>query len=116
MTRTPTHHYEDPLDHIWINTAAHIGLTIHRSDEAFAFADGRGNLFIGSPETLDADDCLAQMIFHEICHAQGGLSDSGLPIHLLDFAGRLVRRGWRSAGIAGTGRRGQAQLSLYVSV
>ncbi|MEP7112338.1 MAG: YkgJ family cysteine cluster protein, partial [Ilumatobacteraceae bacterium] len=28
-----------------------------------------GTLLIGTDETLDADDSLAQMIFHEICHA-----------------------------------------------
>ena len=26
-------------------------------------------LTVGSPESLDADDCLAQMILHELCHA-----------------------------------------------
>ncbi|MFK7929228.1 MAG: hypothetical protein AB8H79_13630 [Myxococcota bacterium] len=34
----------------------------------FASLDGSGGLTLGAPETLDADDCLAQLIFHEICH------------------------------------------------
>lgn len=35
----------------------------------FASWGGSGVLKIGVPESLDADDSLAQMIFHEICHA-----------------------------------------------
>jgi hypothetical protein len=61
--------YRDPLDIIWSTTARRIGLTIRRSKEAFAATDGRGELVLGAPETLDADDCLAQMVFHELCHA-----------------------------------------------
>lgn len=42
---------------------------IERSDDVFASWDGNGVLHIGGPETLDPDDSLAQMIFHETCHA-----------------------------------------------
>lgn len=61
--------YEDPLDRIWIATAARLGLTVERSGEVYAATDGAGRLLLGAGATLDADDCVAQMIFHELCHA-----------------------------------------------
>ncbi len=67
--RPVTHRYEDPLDAIWIATADRIGLRIDRSEEVWASTDGRGTLTLGTKSTLDADDCLAQMIFHELCHS-----------------------------------------------
>ena len=69
MTREVSRRYEDPLDRIWVSVAERIGLRIRRTAEAYATTDGRGTLWIGAPETLDADDCLAQMIFHELCHS-----------------------------------------------
>ncbi|MEM6962153.1 MAG: YkgJ family cysteine cluster protein, partial [Myxococcota bacterium] len=56
------------LDAIWIAAARSTGLTVGRSSEVFAATDGRGELLLGEASTLDADDALAQMIFHEICH------------------------------------------------
>jgi len=44
-------------------------MRIERSNEVFASWDGKGTLTVGSAETLDADDSLAQMILHETCHA-----------------------------------------------
>lgn len=67
--RVVHHRYEDPLDHIWLETARRIGLRIERTPHAYASTDGAGTLFVGTPETLDADDCLAQMVFHELCHS-----------------------------------------------
>lgn len=67
--RSPTHRYVDPLDHVWLTTAARVGLKVVRSDEVYAHAPGDGTLVIGRPATLDPDDCLAQMILHELCHA-----------------------------------------------
>jgi hypothetical protein len=61
--------YQDPLEVIWIHAAAQMGIRVERSAEVFAAWDGNGTLRIGTPETLDADDSLAQLIFHEICHA-----------------------------------------------
>ena len=61
--------YTDPLDLIWIQAAAQMGMRVERSPEVNASWDGRGVLTIGTPETLDPDDCLAQMILHETCHA-----------------------------------------------
>ena len=67
--RAVLHRYSDPLDVIWIGCAQRVGFRIVRSDEVYATTDGRGTLFIGAGHTLDADDSLAQMIFHELCHA-----------------------------------------------
>lgn len=44
-------------------------MTIERSPTVFAAWNGAGVLTIGTPETLDPDDCVAQMILHETCHA-----------------------------------------------
>ncbi len=66
--RPIVHRYDDPVDLIWLRAAADLGLTIHRSADAFASYDGKGTLTIAVEAEFDADDCLAQMIFHEICH------------------------------------------------
>jgi len=60
--------YQDPADVIWLQAAAALGITVVRSAAAYAAWDGQGTLTLASPEHLDPDDCLAQMIFHEICH------------------------------------------------
>lgn len=60
--------YVDPLAEVWLATAGRLGLTVERRPDAYAATDGRGRLVIGAAETLDADDSLAQMIFHELCH------------------------------------------------
>ncbi len=61
--------YQDPLELIWICTAKGLGIKIERDSTVFAAWDGAGVLRIGTPETLDPDDSLAQMILHELCHA-----------------------------------------------
>ncbi|MDG1872942.1 MAG: YkgJ family cysteine cluster protein [Mariniblastus sp.] len=66
--RSINHRYDDPVDLIWLNAAADLGLKIERSSEAFASYDGKGTLTIANADDFDADDSLAQMIFHEICH------------------------------------------------
>ena len=66
--RPIVHRYEDPVDLIWIRAAADLGSKIRRSADAFASYDGKGTLTIAEESDFDADDCLAQMIFHEICH------------------------------------------------
>jgi hypothetical protein len=68
-SRVVTHPYEDPLDRIWLGCAERIGLRIARTPDAFATTDGRGTLLLATDEHLDRDDCLAQMIFHELCHS-----------------------------------------------
>lgn len=62
-------YYVGPLDAVWLAAAARVGLGVVRSSEVYASTDGRGTLAIGSDDTLDPDDCLAQMILHELCHS-----------------------------------------------
>ena len=69
MSRVVTRQYRDPLDTIWIEVARRVGFEVRRSDTCFASIDPAGLMILGTPETLDADDCLAQMIFHELCHS-----------------------------------------------
>lgn len=69
LQREPDHIYLDPLDAIWLTVADRIGFRVHRSEEVYASTDGRGSMTIGVPATLDRDDCLAQMILHELCHS-----------------------------------------------
>ena len=66
--RTISATYQDPLDLIWIQTARLLGVQVERDASVFASWDGTGVLRIGTPETLDPDDSLAQMILHELCH------------------------------------------------
>lgn len=67
--RTITRRYVDPLDEVWLAAAASLGLSVRRTRHAYASTDGAGTLDIADPSSLDPDDCLAQMIFHEICHS-----------------------------------------------
>jgi GNAT superfamily N-acetyltransferase len=61
--------YRDPLDEIWLAAARALGVRVVRSDEVYASYDGRGTLALSTPAHMDADDSLAQLIFHELCHA-----------------------------------------------
>lgn len=67
-SRLPTHRYRDPLDRIWVTAAGRIGLRIVRTGDAYASTDGHGELRLAEAPYLDADDSLAQMILHELCH------------------------------------------------
>lgn len=85
MSQRPIRHfYVDPLDAVWTAAARRIGFRVVRSADVYAASDGRGTLTLGASETLDPDDCLAQMVFHELCHSlvQGpgslGQEDFGL--------------------------------------
>lgn len=69
ILRRPTHRYNDPLALVWIACAERVGFRIERTPHAYASTDGRGTIFIGTDDILDPDDSLAQMIFHELCHA-----------------------------------------------
>ena len=60
--------YLDPCEVIWLATARRLGLHIRRSPWVFSATDGSGLLQLSTREDLDADDCLAQMLLHEICH------------------------------------------------
>jgi hypothetical protein len=74
--------YSDPLDLIWLHAARQMGIRVERSAEVNASWNGDGVLTIGTPETLDPDDCLAQMILHEVCHA---LCEGPESLHKLDW-------------------------------
>ena len=69
MSREVTSRYIDPLTQVWLGAARRIGLRVVRTPDAYAATDGRGTLAIGTTDALDADDSLAQMIFHELCHS-----------------------------------------------
>jgi hypothetical protein len=60
--------YVDPVEVIWLSTARRLGITLRRDPTVFSMTDGSGTLWLSTREHLDADDCLAQMIFHEFCH------------------------------------------------
>ena len=85
MERTPQHTYLDPLDAIWLTVAKRIGFRVERSAEVYASSDGKGVMTIGAASTLDPDDCLAQMILHELCHSLiEGKGSLGVPDFGLD--------------------------------
>ncbi|QDV72116.1 hypothetical protein [Botrimarina mediterranea] len=67
--RPITKTYADPLDLVWLHAAKQMGMRVERSAEVNASWSGNGVLTIGTAETLDPDDSLAQMILHEACHA-----------------------------------------------
>jgi len=67
--RPSLHRYEDPLSRIWIACAERIGFRIERTESAYASTDGHGTILIAVDSMFDSDDSLAQMIFHELCHA-----------------------------------------------
>jgi Putative zinc- or iron-chelating domain len=69
VAREVRHLYVDPLAQVWLTAARQIGLRVVRTSEAYAATDGSGTLAIGTDATLDPDDSLAQMIFHELCHS-----------------------------------------------
>jgi Fe-S-cluster containining protein len=57
------------IDEIWRRAAGRVGFELQRTAAAYATSDGRGVIAIGASETLDNDDALAQLVFHELCHA-----------------------------------------------
>lgn len=69
MAREVTERYVDPLAQVWLGAARKIGLRVVRTADAYATTDGSGTLAIATADGMDADDCLAQMIFHELCHS-----------------------------------------------
>lgn len=69
MPRAIRHHYRDPVDEIWLATARRLGVEVRRGDDAYAAYDGLGVLTIATDAQLDPDDCIAQIVFHELCHA-----------------------------------------------
>jgi Fe-S-cluster containining protein len=68
-TRKIVHRYDDPLDLVWRRCAARCGFEILRTNEVYASYDGTRTLRLSTPDDFDADDSLAQLILHELCHA-----------------------------------------------
>ena len=56
------------IEGIWIRAAAALGWRLERTDGSYASTDGRGTIFIGTDASLDPDDSVAQLVFHELCH------------------------------------------------
>lgn len=69
MSRHVHARYEDPLDLIWLACAREVGFAVVRSSDAYASFDGAHTITLSTREHFDADDSLAQLIFHELCHA-----------------------------------------------
>ena len=59
----------EAIERVWIDAAARLGFRVVRTKDAYATSDGRGTLAIGVGEALDVDDAVAQLVFHELCHA-----------------------------------------------
>ena len=57
------------IERIWQDAVVTLGLRIERALDCFASFDGRDTLRIGADVTLDENDSLAQLVFHELCHA-----------------------------------------------
>ncbi len=57
------------IEGIWTSAANRLGFQVARTRDAYASSDGRGAIAIGDDDLLDADDAVAQLIFHELCHA-----------------------------------------------
>ena len=56
------------LDAVWIDAAAKLGIPVERGGDAYVHYDG-ACIRIADDEHLDADDTVAQLVFHELCHA-----------------------------------------------
>lgn len=69
VARSIDHKYVDPLDLIWINCAKQLGIRVERSPDVYASWDGKDTLTLSTVDDFDPDDSLAQLIYHEICHA-----------------------------------------------
>ncbi len=57
------------VEAVWIAAAARVGLRVGRTRDSYASTDGAGGVWIGEDDTLDEDDSLPQLVFHELCHA-----------------------------------------------
>jgi hypothetical protein len=60
--------YRDPVELVWEAALAKLGVQLLRSADAYASWDGVSTLTLARAEDFDADDSLAQLIFHELCH------------------------------------------------
>jgi len=65
--RSPLAH--TAIEGLWTAAASRLGFRVERTPDAYASTDGRGALLVGEEASLDTDDSVAQLIFHELCHA-----------------------------------------------
>jgi hypothetical protein len=66
---TPSPLAAEAVERAWIDAAARLGFRVVRTSDAYATSDGSGTIAIGVGEALDVDDAVAQLVFHELCHA-----------------------------------------------
>ncbi|MEE9383939.1 MAG: hypothetical protein V3V08_11050 [Nannocystaceae bacterium] len=84
-TRVPASPYRDPLEIIWTRAAEELGFEISRRSDVYAWYDGAGRIMLTTPDDMDPDDHMGQLILHELCHAlvagpkKAVLPDWGLP-------------------------------------
>jgi hypothetical protein len=55
------------VDDLWLEAARTLDIPVERGGDAYVHFDGR-TLHIAGDEHLDADDSVAQLVLHEICH------------------------------------------------
>lgn len=55
-------------DSEWVDLAASLGFSVVREAGAYVTYDGAGTVGVAPYSDLDPDDCLAQIILHELCH------------------------------------------------
>lgn len=73
------------LDHEWQGVAAAFGLGVVREPGAYVSTLGDAVIRVAPYEDLDPDDCLAQIVLHELCHfAVEGPGSARLPDWGLD--------------------------------
>src|SRR5262245_38453189 len=69
MARPIDSDYRDALELVWLRAVHEVGYVVERSHGVYASFDGARTLSITHAEHFDPDDCLGQMLFHELCHA-----------------------------------------------
>ena len=56
------------LDERWLALLDALGWRLRRDPASWVSWDGAGTLNVAPDEALDDDDCLAQIVVHELCH------------------------------------------------
>jgi Fe-S-cluster containining protein len=56
------------IEGLWVTAATRLGWRVQRTEQAYATSDGRGTISVGVADSLDPDDSVAQLVFHELCH------------------------------------------------
>ena len=61
--------YRDPLDELWLSATARIGFAVIRAEKSYVEKGAARTISVAPSQDLDPDDCLAQLLFHELCHS-----------------------------------------------